>query len=285
MTGIRPRHVQDFHEQGFCVLENFKDQTELDALRNRAIEIAKNHDLESYRTIFTTNRSDSDITITSQDYFLDSDNTVRCFFEEKAFDQSGDLTQDIALSINKIGHAMHDLDPVFKEFSSGQKLHDVSIALGHSKPQLRQSMYIFKQPKIGGKVDWHQDASFFYTTPQSVLTYWFAIDDATIENGCLWVQPGGQSSPLREQFCRNDRDIAMEPKSADAWPDLKDSIPLEVKAGTLVVFHGNLPHFSAENRSDKPRHAFTLHVTDAATEYANENWIQRSPEFPVRGFV
>jgi phytanoyl-CoA hydroxylase len=62
-------------------------------------------------------------------------------------------------------------------------------------------------------------------------------------------------------------------------------VPLEVKAGTLVVFHGLLPHYSAPNRSAHSRHAYTLHVTDGRSAYAATNWIQRGPEMPVRGFV
>jgi phytanoyl-CoA hydroxylase len=52
-----------------------------------------------------------------------------------------------------------------------------------------------------------------------------------------------------------------------------------------VCFHGLLPHYSAPNRSSVSRHAFTLHVTDARTEYSERNWIQRDESFPVRGFA
>jgi hypothetical protein len=50
-----------------------------------------------------------------------------------------------------------------------------------------QSMYIFKQPRIGGPVDAHQDSTFLYTTPQSVTGFWWAVEDATLNNGCLYV--------------------------------------------------------------------------------------------------
>jgi phytanoyl-CoA hydroxylase len=60
---------------------------------------------------------------------------------------------------------------------------------------------------------------------------------------------------------------------------------VEVEAGTLVVFHGRLPHYSAPNRSEISRHAYTLHVVDARASYAPENWLQRDATLPVRGFV
>jgi phytanoyl-CoA hydroxylase len=145
-------------------------------------------------------------------------------------------------------------------------------------------MYIFKQPGIGGEVRWHQDATFFETTPISVTTFWFALEDATIENGCLWVEPGGHRGPMRERFVRNGDEIKMEKLDATPWPDDSVAVPLEAKAGSLVCFHGLLPHYSAPNRSPVSRHAYTLHATDGRTEYSKQNWIQRDAAFPARGF-
>jgi phytanoyl-CoA hydroxylase len=59
---------------------------------------------------------------------------------------------------------------------------------------------------------------------------------------------------------------------------------LEVRRGALVVLHGLLPHASAPNRSDRPRHAYTLHLIDGRAVYAADNWLQR-PDFPLRGFA
>jgi phytanoyl-CoA hydroxylase len=65
-------------------------------------------------------------------------------------------------------------------------------------------MYIFKQARIGGAVHSHQDATFLYTTPRpTCLGLWLALDDATLENGCLWVRPQSHVEPVRRQFVRN----------------------------------------------------------------------------------
>lgn len=63
-------------------------------------------------------------------------------------------------------------------------------------------MYIFKNPHIGGDVQCHQDATFLHTDPVSVVGLWFALEDATIENGCMWALPGGHRGPLRKRFAR-----------------------------------------------------------------------------------
>ncbi|MES2321046.1 MAG: phytanoyl-CoA dioxygenase family protein [Pseudomonadota bacterium] len=272
---------QQFTRDGYLVLPGFKSAGEIARLRERAGQIVNEFDPNQGRGIFTTR----DQVKATDDYFLRSDNTIRCFFEEEAFDADGRLRQDKSLSINKIGHALHDLDPVFEQFSRDPRLAAVARDLGLVDAQVWQSMYIFKQPGIGGEVNWHQDATFFETTPVSVTTFWFALEDATIDNGCLWVEPGGHRGPMRERFVRNGDDIKMEKLDDTPWPDNSTAVPLPATAGSLVCFHGLLPHYSAPNRSPVSRHAYTLHATDARSAYSPQNWIQRDAAFPVRGFI
>jgi phytanoyl-CoA hydroxylase len=274
-----------YAEQGFLVIPGFKSAADIAALRERALQIVDAFDPGEQRPVFTTEEQQRHV----DDYFLDSGDQVRCFFEEEAFDAEGRLRVPKELAINKIGHAMHDLDPVFSAFSKGEALRSVATSLGLTKPQVWQSMFIFKQPGIGGEVRWHQDASFFESDPITVTTFWFALEDATLQNGCLWTEPGGHKGPrgvLRERFVREGRKAWMEQVDATPWPaaDSREAVPLEVEAGSLVVFHGLLPHYSAANRSEKSRHAYTLHVTDAASHYSSRNWLQRDETLPVRGF-
>ncbi len=269
-----------YQRDGYLVLPDFKSAQEIAAVRERAGQIVDAFDPGAGAGIFTT----QDQSTATDDYFLQSDNTIRCFFEEEAFDEQGRLRQDKSLSINKIGHALHDLDPVFERFSRDPKLAPVARDLGLAEALVWQSMYIFKQPGIGGEVRWHQDATFFETTPISVTTFWFALEEATLDNGCLWVQPGGHRTPMRERFVREGDQVRMEKLDDTPWPDDRVAVPVEVAAGTLVCFHGLLPHYSAPNRSAASRHAYTLHATDGRTEYSPHNWIQRDAGLPVRGF-
>ena len=274
-----------FDEEGYILLPDFKSADELQSLKARAHRIACSHDIDAHRDVFSTDRQKGPQADRIQDYFLNSANEIRCFFEDSAFDEDGALVQPLELSINKIGHALHDLDPVFDGFSHGPKLAELARDLGLERPQIWQSMYIFKQPRIGDQVGWHQDTGFFMTTPQSVTTFWFAIDDATLENGCLWVEKGGHRGPLRQQFIREGHKTRLIDLDTTPWPDKRSAIPVQVKAGSLLVFNGMLPHYSAPNRSDKPRNAYTLHVTDGQCAYDPQNWIQRGKDLPVRGFV
>jgi len=272
--------AERFAADGYLVLPGFSAPDAIAELRTRAGAIVDAFDPKD-ASIFTTRRDAS----ARDAYFLTSGTTIRCFFEEEAFDSAGALRVPKALAINKIGHALHDLDPVFARFSHDPRLHALVAALGVAEPRVYQSMYIFKQPHIGGVVNWHQDATFFATEPQSVVTLWFALERADRDNGCLWVQPGGHRSPLREQFVVENGASRSERLDATPWPSEADAVPVEVEAGALVVMNGLLPHYSAPNRSATSRHAFTLHVVDGTARYDPRNWLQRPPDFPARGFL
>jgi phytanoyl-CoA hydroxylase len=218
------------------------------------------------------------------EYFLNSGDKIRFFFEEDAFRPDRTLKQSKERSINKIGHALHDLDPVFDEFSRTLALGRLIADLRVEAPSLLQSMYIFKQPKIGGEVACHQDSTFLYTDPPDIVGLWFALEDATLENGCLWAIPGGHKLGLRSRWVRHLTG-EMDFEVFDSIPGAQEKlVPLEVEKGSLVVLNGLLPHKSLANRSNKSRHAYTLHVISEDAHYAKDNWLQRSPEMPLRGF-
>ena len=203
-----------------------------------------------------------------QDYFLGSSNGVRFFFEEDAFDESN-LTVPIGRANNKIGHALHDKNERFYRFSRDPRLATICAALGQRDPKLVQSMYIFKQPHVGGEVVWHQDSTFLHTAPLSVVGFWFALEDADRTNGCLWALPGAHKLGLKERWKLSSGAMTFESLREVDWP-MEQAQPLEVPQGTLVVLHGELPHWSAPNRTVRSRHAYTLHVVDGRATYSRQ---------------
>ncbi|PYS65018.1 MAG: phytanoyl-CoA dioxygenase, partial [Acidobacteria bacterium] len=274
---VSAEQIAAYDHDGFVILENFVDAQDCDRLRAHAEELVRNFDPKGVVSIFSTHEQ----TRTSDDYFLESGDKIRFFFEENAFLSDGTLRQSKERSINKIGHALHDLDPVFDKFSRTEEIKQLVLDLGIADPLLIQSMYIFKQPNIGGEVTCHQDATFLYTEPLRMLGLWFALEDATIENGCLWAIPGGHKFGLKSRFVRSDGGgTRFEVFDNTPWPEGKLQ-PLEVEKGTLVVLHPLLPHLSRENTSPRSRHAYTLHVIDASVDYPKDNWLQRSPEMPL----
>ena len=271
--------MQDFWDiNGFLVIEDFYTHEECDKLIHKSEKLIDDFDADSVKSIFDTKNQNH----VEDNYFLQSGDKIRFFFEDKAFDSEGKLVNDKKFVINKIGHALHDLDEDFYNFSHRSDLDDIAKKINISKPLLLQSMYIFKQPNIGGEVVCHQDSTFLYTEPESAVGFWVALEDASIDNGCLWVAPGGHKGPLRKLFTKIDNVMTL--KTLDNTPFEETTTPLEVKKGSLVLLHGRLPHYSCENTSNKSRHAYTLHVIDGNCKYSSNNWLQRS-SMPLQGFI
>lgn len=278
--GIDPAMTAAFARDGVLVIEGFKRPDDCDALRARAAELVEGFDPQAERTVFSSTSGEH----AAADYFATSGDKIRFFLEEEALDEDGRLTRPKQGAVNKIGHAMHDLDPVFERFSRDPRLGALARALGQKDPKPLQSMLIFKPPHIGGEVVCHQDSTFLATEPLSVIGFWFALEDATLDNGCLWGIPGAHAGPLRQRFHYDDQGrLATDILDDTPFPEA-DKVPLEAPKGTLIALHGKFPHLSGPNRSPKSRQAYTLHVIDGACRYLPDNWLQRSPDMPLRGF-
>ena len=272
----------EVQENGFAVVEQVVDLAAIQSLKDAAGKIVEDFDVSQHRSVFSTLHEDKD----RDKYFIESAEAVHCFLEEGALDADGSLNRPKERAINKIGHAMHDLVPEFADFCRlpvfSELLHDI----GYQAAQLWQTMYIFKQPKIGGEVRWHQDASYLIADAPGVIGVWIAMEDADKTNGCLWVQPGGHRSPLREIYqVTGVNPVGVLSQLDDTpWPNESEALAVEVPAGSVILFTDRMPHYSSQNTSDKSRQAFTMHFAEAESAWAETNWLQRRslPPFVLR---
>uniref|UniRef100_A0A8C9A752 Phytanoyl-CoA dioxygenase domain-containing protein 1 n=1 Tax=Prolemur simus TaxID=1328070 RepID=A0A8C9A752_PROSS len=131
-----------FQEDGFLVLEGFLSADECVAMQQRIGEIVAKMDVPLHcRTEFSTQEEEQIRAQGSTDYFLSSGDKIRFFFEKGVFDKKVCLCPA----------ALHAYDPVFRSVTHSPKVQALARSLGLQMPVVVQSMYIFKQPHLGGE--------------------------------------------------------------------------------------------------------------------------------------
>jgi phytanoyl-CoA hydroxylase len=144
-------------------------------------------------------------------------------------------------------HYPHKMSDIALRALKNERIVDALVGVIGPNVKAMQSMLFIKSEGKPGQA-WHQDEFFIPTRDRSLTAVWIALDDATIENGCLWVLPGshrrGVIYPAREQ---DDPRFDCTTEAFD-FPYTDDqSVPVEIPAGTAVIFNGYLLHRSLEN--------------------------------------
>lgn len=144
-------------------------------------------------------------------------------------------------------HYPHKLSPAAERALHAPKIVDALVSVIGPNVKAMQSMLFIKSEGKPGQA-WHQDEFFIPTRDRSLTAVWIALDDATIENGCLWVLPGshrrGVLYPAREQ---DDPRFDCTTEAFDFPYRDEDAVPVEIPAGTALIFNGYLLHRSLEN--------------------------------------
>ena len=283
--GLTDAQLSSFEKDGYLIIPNFLASEVTAELLGEARNLLSELDLSTHpRTQFSTGEGGK--AHVGDQYFLESGDKIRYFFEEDAVDQSGNLTKPKERAVNKIGHYLHQLSPPFKRASLTRQNAAIARRLGFKDPRVLQSMIICKNPEIGGRVPPHQDSTFLYTNPPSAVGFWIALEDATVENGCLSFAKGShRRAPVTTRFVRKNGGTTFEAVEGAQFPqrfstdetskEQEEQYTLgEVSAGSLVLIHGNLLHKSEKNLSQKGRSIYTFHLIDGQSDYDGKNWLQ-----------
>ncbi|WP_152361835.1 phytanoyl-CoA dioxygenase family protein [Microlunatus speluncae] len=144
-------------------------------------------------------------------------------------------------------HFPHKVSEASLAALTAPRIVDALVSVIGPNVKAMQSMLFIKSEGKPGQA-WHQDEFFIPTRDRSLTAVWIALDDATIENGCLWVQPGshrrGVIYPSKEQ---NDPRFDCTGEAYDFPYADEDAVPVEIPAGTALIFNGYLLHRSLEN--------------------------------------
>lgn len=159
-------------------------------------------------------------------------------------------------------HQPHKISAIQKRYMFHPPVLNVLTEIIGSNVKCMQSMLFVKPPGFPGQA-WHQDERYIPTEDRSLTGAWIAIDDATEENGCLWVIPGshtGEILPTGPQPSGDEYDGIGE---MCIGVDESLAVPAEAPAGSVLFFNGFLLHASKKNRSDRFRRALVCHYMNA----------------------
>ena len=210
---IGAEHAAFFLEHGYLVVENALTSTEIDALRAETVHICRGE--------------------------LGAVAGLPPFLAEESDDEIIQRTLCV--------HFPHKISKVMYSFLAQRTIVDVWRRVIGPNVKCMQSMLFIKSAGKPGQA-WHQDEGFIPTRDRSLNAAWIALDDATVENGCLWVIPGSHKQgiiwPNREH---DDERFDCVVEAFDFPYTDDDAVPVEVKAGSIVFFNGYLLHRSLPN--------------------------------------
>lgn len=255
--------IQFYVDNGYIVVPDLINAEELEELKTDIVKVARGHyPAENYQSV-PDDISDTEI-------------------------------MDGVLCI----HQPHYISPVIEKYCKHPKIcgvlsQVVGAHLAHWDGSVKcmQSMYFVKPPGFQGQA-WHQDERYIPTRDRTLTGAWIAVDDATIENGTLWVIPGSHKDgfiyPWKSHGNFDEFDI--HDQTSYGFDESKQAA-LECKAGSVVFFNGYLLHQSCKNRSNSYRRVLVNHYLNAWallpwTDTKDKGWVAIADDrrvIPVSG--
>jgi phytanoyl-CoA hydroxylase len=248
-TQLTPEQLESYYRDGFIIVEDLVSPEFLEALRNRMREYThegRPTDGLSVQVEPRVERGELQV-----DHPGDGIRKIEKLVEHD------DLFQKLALHETIVGIAEQVLGPDLKLF---------------------RNALLLKPPSVGSAKGIHQDSPYWPIEPMALCQCWFALDDATPENGCIAVIPGMHKQGALPHKRITD-DYVIEEQAYESKKDEMTMAP--VPAGGGVFFHSLTPHYTAPNISDHWRRAIAMAYMSSKSNYTGEG---ESPEyFHVKG--
>jgi ectoine hydroxylase-related dioxygenase (phytanoyl-CoA dioxygenase family) len=182
---------------------------------------------------------------------------------EERFDQ---LTEEERLDATRKLMSFSRHDARLDAAAHDPAIASVVTALLGDEPRMFQDMALIKPPGGGREKPWHQDNAFFKYAPGTpIVGVWIALDEATLDNGCMRVIPGShREGPVRHAF---QRDLQI----CDGEVPIDRGVAVPLPPGGLLLFDGLLQHGTPTNLTRTRRRALQFHYTvDAAVSTSDD---------------
>jgi ectoine hydroxylase-related dioxygenase (phytanoyl-CoA dioxygenase family) len=217
---MSPADVASYRENGFFVAQDAYSKEEVEALRKETVDLCRQGSFKVW------SREDR---------------------ETPVLDLRPDSTDMEILAEYLCIHFPHKASAIFKSTLAHPSNVEILSKVIGPNVKCMQSMLFIKSAGKPGQA-WHQDEDYIPTRDRSMTGAWIALDDATVQNGCLWVIPGSHKHGVLwpQKWHADTRFDCAEESFQFPYKD-EDSIPVEVKAGSMVVFNGYLLHRSLPN--------------------------------------
>ncbi|MCH2374819.1 MAG: phytanoyl-CoA dioxygenase family protein [Planctomycetes bacterium] len=240
MKALAEDEISHYNDRGYLIVNNVLTDDELEALRERTADIANGK--------------------------------VEFPASSVEFEPGADGNRSLA-TVRKINAA--EEDPIFLSHAANTKILDLIERL--IGPDLKLfGCQIFMKPPGGVEKPYHQDSPYFTIEPMALVTCWTALDDVTVDNGCLWVVPGSHRLGVfdhSEAWMIGDRQDMRVPR---AKIDHNAETPLIMRAGSCSLHHSLLLHGSRPNRTTQSRRGFAAHYMSAQSRWTHATQPQPS---------
>ena len=245
MSIVSETLLEEYKRNGFVVMEDMLSREQLEALRERITAVAEGR--------------------------------VPGFPEKDIeFEPSTDGSSRSS-AIRKINRCAEN-DSVFLEHASNPRILGVVDTLIGSDIKLFASQ-CFMKPPGGVEKPYHQDSAYFTIEPLSLVTCWIALDDVTIENGCMWVIPGSHHGEVYDHSQEWDVGGRKDMQVPDQFLDLSREIPITIRAGSCSFHHSVLLHRSGRNQTNTSRRGLAVHYMSSRSRWTHPSLPQ--PTYPL----
>jgi len=250
---LPPQDLETFTRDGFIVVNDLLSSKQVEAVKDAFHDIVRTYGPDRDRAeLRQSTDGRAEFHKLNEPFF---------FQLEKGVEPTVDDPEAMELQVRKFMWFEKEA-PIFEEILGPEsRMQEIVRSLIDDDPLLFQSMALIKPPKIGSTKPWHQDNAYFSVKPlESTCGVWIAIDEATVQNGCMHMLRGQHKAGAFRHEHKRDCEINVRKL------DLSTLAPVPLQPGGALFFSGMIPHETPPNRSDKRRRALQFHFRGSRSE-------------------